>query len=504
MPSSHQPRLVAWFDQLLPPTAFPRDDHRRRIRASFVLALAALQGGASVLFSVSELVAGHHLTAALLAIGALLPIWPGIRLRRDGRVERWSQVFVANMYVLLGLILLGSGGRSIGVVMALPAMLLVSSLVSSGRQIAFWGVLVVGLLLLANLLRPLPGPWWINIDPDWARDSINRVPVILALCLLGMAALLHVLIEAVFADLAETRLRETAAAQRALVNQERFADFADLAADWFWETDADLRLTYVSPGITAHTGLRPEQVLGAHPVAIVQPHARDDDQLREFEAKMARGEAFVDERMPWRDEHGALSIFRNAGRPRRDANGRFLGYRGAVTNITENWRLTRELERLARTDPLTGLLNRRAFGMALAAALADARANASSWWLLQLDLDHFKAVNDASGHAVGDSVLLRVADLMRECGLPTDTLARVGGDEFCALLRDPDADAISDYADLILAGFARLELEFGHAVGASIGIVRLDASEDSNRQLKAVDDACYRAKREGRGRVVVG
>jgi diguanylate cyclase (GGDEF)-like protein/PAS domain S-box-containing protein len=496
--------LAALLSRVLPEDSFPRHDLRRRMRASFVLALATMQAGASLLFALSEWLVGHLSVAALLLVGALLPIWPGWRLRRDGDVDRWSQVFIANMFGLLGVIHLAAGGHSIGIIMALPAMLLISSMVSNVRQILFWGVIVIAILVIGNLQRQLPNHWWIDIDPLWSAASIGRVPLLLTVCLLGMSMLLRVLLDSVFVDLGATRARESEAIAQAQFDHRRFEDFSDIAADWFWETDSNLRLVYVSPAMSTHTGLRIEQVLGLHPLQIVRSRQPDAPQLRDFEGKMARGEPFCDERMFWRNDAGHTVIFRNVARPFRDANDRFLGYRGAVTNITENWRLTRELERLARTDPLTGLLNRRAFAAVLASALADVRATASVWWLLQLDLDHFKAVNDRAGHAVGDRVLLRVAELLRECGLPIDKLARIGGDEFCALVQEPDGEAVTDYADLLLAGFARLAAEFGHAVGASIGVVRLGSDDgDESRQLQAVDDACYRAKREGRGRVVL-
>ncbi len=496
--------LTRVLDHFLPISAFPRDDHRRRMQASFVLALGMLQFVGSLLIGTIEFLAGHYLVACLLWLGALLPWWPGTRMRDDGNVERWGQVFIANMFGLLSFILLASGGRAVGIVVAFPALLLIASLVSRPRQIILWGAVVTSVLLVSNVLRNMPGQWLVDIDLQWAMQAVDRIPVVLTLCFLGIAVLLRMLLESVFDDLTRSRDGERQALQRANFDQQRFVDFADIAADWFWETDARLRLIYVSPGFTSHTGLRPEQVLGLHPVAIVQHHQPEGPEVRVLQSKMARGESFDDERMAWRDASGHLSIFRVAGRPLRAADQALLGYRGAVTNITETWRLNRELERLARTDPLTGLLNRRAFGQALTRALEQTRDESRAWWLLQLDLDHFKAVNDSAGHAMGDRVLLRVAELLRESGLPPDALARIGGDEFAALICEPDAEAVSDYANLILAGFARFQSEFGRTVGASIGICRVRADlGDESAQLQAVDEACYRAKHQGRGRVVV-
>jgi len=474
------------------------------MHASFVLALGMLQFFASVIVGLVEFLAGHTMVACLLLLGALMPWWPGMRMRSDGDVERWSQVFIANMIVLLSFILLASGGRAIGIVIAFPALLLIASLVSRLRLILIWGAVVAVVLLVSNVLRGMPGPWLININPDWAMKAIDRIPVVLTLCFLAIALLLRVLLESVFDDLTRARDSEKQALRRAHFDQQRFADFADIAADWFWETDARLRLIYVSPGFSSHTGLRPEQVLGLYLSAIVQQHQPEGPEVRLLHAKMTRAESFDDERMAWRDVSGHLSIFRVAGRPLHDADQALIGYRGAVTNITETWRLNLELERLARTDPLTGLLNRRAFGQVLTRALEQTREESRAWWLLQLDLDHFKAVNDSAGHAMGDRVLLRIAELLRESGLPPDALARIGGDEFAALICEPDGEAVIDYAELILAGLARFESEFGRVIAASIGICRVRAElGEESAQLQAVDEACYRAKRQGRGCVVV-
>ncbi len=90
--------MAGWVDQVLPHAAFPDTDHRRRIRASFCLALAAMQLAASLLFAFAEFVAGHLVTAGIMLVGALLPLGPALRLRRDGNVARWSQVLIANMF----------------------------------------------------------------------------------------------------------------------------------------------------------------------------------------------------------------------------------------------------------------------------------------------------------------------------------------------------------------------------------------------------------------------
>jgi diguanylate cyclase (GGDEF)-like protein len=128
---------------------------------------------------------------------------------------------------------------------------------------------------------------------------------------------------------------------------------------------------------------------------------------------------------------------------------------------------------------------------------------------LFIDLDRFKAVNDSSGHAAGDVLLKNIAAILQARARGHDTVARIGGDEFAILLRGCDARSAERIAASICMRVAehRLEWEEGErtqwlSVGASIGIVAIDATFASVKDvLKAADEACYEAKRAGRGTV---
>jgi len=151
---------------------------------------------------------------------------------------------------------------------------------------------------------------------------------------------------------------------------------------------------------------------------------------------------------------------------------------------------------LARLDPLTGLSNRRGFAERLAAAFAAGERFA----LLALDLDRFKPVNDAFGHAVGDALLRLAARRLRAAVRAGDAVARLGGDEFAVILRgDAGAEAL---AARLAEMLGRPFLVEGHAcnVGASLGLaVAPDDGDDAESLLRAADLALYRAKAEGRG-----
>jgi diguanylate cyclase (GGDEF)-like protein len=165
-----------------------------------------------------------------------------------------------------------------------------------------------------------------------------------------------------------------------------------------------------------------------------------------------------------------------------------------------------QLERLATTDALTGLHNRRYLQQAIDFELARAKRVERPFCLLMLDIDHFKRVNDSYGHQVGDRVLETVADLMVSNLRNTDLRARWGGEEFVALLLDSDLEAGLHTAEKIRAVIANSEFHAGLLqpvrVTISIGVACFPKDGCEERELFAYADAAlYRAKNAGRNRV---
>ena len=178
------------------------------------------------------------------------------------------------------------------------------------------------------------------------------------------------------------------------------------------------------------------------------------------------------------------------------------------TDITESRRHREQLSWSASHDELTGLVNRREFELRLGEEIGE-RADAEPAAALFIDLDRFKAVNDSLGHAAGDVLLKNIAAILVSRARANDTVARVGGDEFAVLLRGCDPRAAERIAASICARVAQHRIEAGKAeaahglsVGASIGIVAIDATFAAVKDvLMAADEACYEAKRAGRGTV---
>lgn len=159
---------------------------------------------------------------------------------------------------------------------------------------------------------------------------------------------------------------------------------------------------------------------------------------------------------------------------------------------------------LARTDMLTGAVNRRCFFEMLMEELARTQRYGRGFALVYLDLDHFKKVNDQLGHAVGDQVLKTVVDVMRENLRRTDTVARLGGDEFALLLPETPAQS----AELLISKL-RFQLldamnDAGWPVTFSIGLLNCGGElQDEDQLIKRVDQLMYDVKRNGRNNLSI-
>ncbi|WP_445000696.1 sensor domain-containing diguanylate cyclase [Halomonas mongoliensis] len=187
--------------------------------------------------------------------------------------------------------------------------------------------------------------------------------------------------------------------------------------------------------------------------------------------------------------------------------GGVLGYVGLMQDVTDRQERERRQRWEAEHDALTRCLNRRGFGRRLAAACELSRRRADhSLALVMLDLDHFKEVNDSAGHAVGDELLQRVAELLEEAVRDEDAVARLGGDEFALLLADaPDAVAL-EVAERVRSRLAALD--FSHdgrrfRVSASLGVAMFQRDDDDRTLMARADKASYAAKQGGRNRVVM-
>lgn len=174
-------------------------------------------------------------------------------------------------------------------------------------------------------------------------------------------------------------------------------------------------------------------------------------------------------------------------------------------DITERKNHQATLERLATTDHLTGLLNRRAFLEGMEREIYRARRHGLPLALIMFDVDHFKRINDSHGHPAGDEVLRRIAATCRRLLRDEDLVGRLGGEEFAVALVQPPMEAAAAVAERLRQSIEAQAIEFGGRpvpVTISLGFAELGNGIDTADQLVSQADAClYAAKREGRNRV---
>ena len=173
-----------------------------------------------------------------------------------------------------------------------------------------------------------------------------------------------------------------------------------------------------------------------------------------------------------------------------------------IHDITEQKRLEQELERAALRDVLTGLLNRRHFYQVTEPEQTHAISLTQDYSLLLIDTDRFKSINDLFGHLKGDEVLCALARTLESCARKDDLIFRWGGEEFVLLLPRTSLDVALNLAEVIRATVAKVTLPGLPRFTVSIGVARHETNESIDELFKRVDDALYKAKNEGRNRVL--
>lgn len=166
---------------------------------------------------------------------------------------------------------------------------------------------------------------------------------------------------------------------------------------------------------------------------------------------------------------------------------------------------TLEAERLSATDPLTKLYNRRTLEIAIDNEIIRQRRYGGYFSLALIDLDGFKALNDSMGHQAGDMALTLLGEILRAHTRQSDTVARIGGDEFVILMPNTQATDCDTLCQLLCQKIRHSMDEISFAITASIGYTTIErSSEISNDVLTIADRAMYEAKSNGKGRVVRG
>jgi diguanylate cyclase (GGDEF)-like protein/PAS domain S-box-containing protein len=284
-------------------------------------------------------------------------------------------------------------------------------------------------------------------------------------------------------------------------SEQRFRQLVAMSSDWYWEQDAKLRFTAVTGGLSAKGGIKVESLLGLTPWEAV-PGMRESAWGQRYIAQLEARQPFMNVEYEASDDAGVLRWYAINGEPIFDELGHFLGYRGTGSDITERKQAEHRVHHVAQHDALTGLPNRSLLQDRLGQAVAYANRTALPVWVMLIDLDRFKFVNDSMGHKAGDVLLMTIAARLRGALRDTDTVARLSGDEFVVILSEHAEHPLStDIITRVMDSVARPVMlgtnEF--FVTCSVGVAiypQHDAPADT--LIEHADIAMYCAKKLGR------
>lgn len=273
-----------------------------------------------------------------------------------------------------------------------------------------------------------------------------------------------------------------------------FPKLTNLLHDAVFVVDQDDQIIYVSDACEGLLGYRADELTGTPITDYVHPD--DQGATRESIVRVMDGQPHNDFCNRYIHKDGTtVSILWSARYSEED------GVRiGVARDVTALRQAEEKLRFIAHHDPLTGLANRLLFHERFESAMRAAHRHQTSLALLYLDLNDFKHINDAHGHATGDRVLRMIAGRLEGCVRETDTVARMGGDEFTVLLTDiQSAEAVSEKVEQIIAAVtAPLGAEFRNikTPSCSIGVACYPADgEDADTLLNHADANMYRRKR---------
>lgn len=291
--------------------------------------------------------------------------------------------------------------------------------------------------------------------------------------------------------------------QQLLESERHFRRLFENMQDVYYRTDASGTVQLVGPGVRSVLGYEPEEIMG-HTAEAYYPNPSDRDALKsairengsvaDFSGQMVR-------------KDGRIIDISISSRALYEEDGTFAGVEGIYRDVTERKMLERELRRLATTDSLTGIANRRAFLEQANGLLHRYQRYSTMMVLFMLDLDYFKSINDLYGHIAGDAVLCIFVDTVQKELRDTDLFGRLGGEEFCILLQECQREKALHIAERLCALIAATDLTAAtgkpSTLTVSIGITANHPADSTIEHLIArADRALYEAKVSGRNHVV--
>lgn len=278
-------------------------------------------------------------------------------------------------------------------------------------------------------------------------------------------------------------------------------DFERDTSDWLWQVDADGRLQRGAEQIAEATGTGFDLVRQGDFRELTADCCSDPGcHSAILQQQLSKGRPFrrLEVHFP---NPGNPRWLRLSGHPLHDATGSVIGFRGLASDISAEKSAEQRIAFLARHDALTGLLNRSSFGEELDRLFVAHRIAEEQVWLLYLDLDGFKDVNDRRGHVSGDRLLVDIAHRISDVTGGAGVVARIGGDEFAVLMRGVEREAALNLASRLIRALGEPLILDGDLIriGVSIGIACAGPDADTPEALvSAADIALYGAKAGGK------
>ena len=299
------------------------------------------------------------------------------------------------------------------------------------------------------------------------------------------------------------RRNKTADVERDERHARLIKNFEKSGAGWFWETDQDGNLTYLSDKVAAILEADGVRTIGHRLTEVFKPDTTAGEMSRALGFHLSARTGFSERRV--RGMKGLSdSWWSISGQPWHDDHGNFCGFVGMGSDLTLVRQTEAEIKRLALCDSLTGLANRASMRSCLADSLLSNRRTGQHTSLILLDLDQFKTVNDTLGHYTGDELLRQVSIRLRRAVGEVGLVGRIGGDEFEIILPDECTnERLEQYAASILHTISQPYLinDSPISIGCSIGIaISPKHGDDAETLIRNADLALYAAKAAGRGR----
>ncbi len=276
----------------------------------------------------------------------------------------------------------------------------------------------------------------------------------------------------------------------------------EAAANSIMITDKSATITWVNSAFTRLTGYSVEEAVGHSPTNLLSSGLQDKSFYDTMWTDILQGNHWRGELIN-KHKNGRLYYEELSIAPVKNRMGEITHFIGIKDDISERKQLEEQLQKLANTDPLTELYNRRVFLEQLAQEIARlARFESQSAALLMIDLDYFKRINDTYGHSTGDQVLRQFAKIVRQTSRTIDLAARLGGEEFAILLPGAtqiEAMAMAERLRKLVADALIFHEKGSVHITISIGAAALSANDvDGDAVLKHADAALYEAKEAGR------